>query len=303
MAEAVAPPPHPTLPSRSGGKGHFRERGAAILLALWAMLAMAVLVAGIRVIGARDATVAHARLEQVQLAGVADGMIRLTLLRLMSVAGGRPPVDGLAFPVVFGGFTGSVAVQDEAGKLDLNQAQKSLLVQTLRGQGVDPDTADALSDRILDWREPGAGRRLNGAKAAEYQLAGYAYAPRNGPMESTDELRLVMGVSPALFAALAPALTVVSQNAWPDAQVAPEAVLRALPGMDEDKVASLLAARTQRLAVSQDGTVSDPAAPPSVGHAFTIEATVAGRAVTMHRRAVLRLTGIPRAPLVIYRWQ
>jgi general secretion pathway protein K len=280
-----------------------RERGAAILLALWAMLAMAALVAAIRVIGARDSTVAHARLEQVQLAGAADGMIRLTLLQLMSVAGSRPPVDGLAFPVAFGGFTGNVTVQDEAGKLDLNQAQKSLLVQVLRGQGLDLEAADGLSDKILDWREPGAGRRLNGAKAAEYQLAGYRYLPRNGPMESTDELRLVMGVPPALFAALAPALTVVSQNAWPDMQVAPEPVLRALPGLDEDKVATLLAARTQRLKLSQDGTVSDPAAPPSVGHAFTIEATITGRTVTMHRRAVVRLTGIPKAPLVIYRWQ
>ena len=276
----------------------------ALLLALWAMMAMALLVAGVRILGLRDATLATARSEQVRLQAEADGMINLTILRLLDAsAGGRPPSFGETFSIRFAGQTGTLSVQDEAGKIDLNQAPEAVLTRLLLASGLDQDAAQGLADKILDWREPGAGRRLNGAKAEDYRHAGYAYGPRNGRMESIDELRLVMGMPPALFTALKPMLTVVSQNAWPDQSVAPAQVLHAVAGLDEEQIARVEATREARLVRADDGTISDPGAPPAGGRAFTISARIAGRVATVQRQATVRLTGIPRAPLVVYQWQ
>jgi len=280
-----------------------RENGAALVVALWAVMAMALLVAGVRILGARAAMLAEARLEQVQLAAAADGMINLTLLRLMDLgAGGHPPVDGRPVRLLFAGLAGEVRVQDEAGKIDLNQAPKPLLMRLLLSQHADFDTAQGLSDAILDWREPGAGRRLNGAKAEDYRRAGIAYGPRGGKMETVDELRLVMGMTESLYLALAPCLTVASQNAWPDQAVAPDSVLRALDGMDDARIAAIEASRAARLVTQPDGSLADTSPPPSVGRAFSISVQVEGRTTGVQRRAVVRLTGIPKAPYVVYQW-
>jgi general secretion pathway protein K len=279
------------------------DQGAALILALWATLAMASLVAGVRILGLRAAMLAEARLEQVQLTGLADGMINLTLLRLLDIVpGGHPPVDGTPTPLRFGGLAGEIAVQDEAGTVDLNQAPAALLQRFLVSENVDLQTAQNLADTILDWREPGIGRRLNGAKAEDYRRAGIAYGPRGGKMETVDELRLVMGMTDPLFARLAPALTVVSQNAWPDQSVAPASVLRALEGMDDTRIAATLSARAARLVTQPDGTVADTAPPPSVGRAYAIQVNIGGRSTSVRREAIVRLTGIPSAPVVIYQW-
>jgi general secretion pathway protein K len=280
------------------------DTGAALIVALWAMLAMALIVAGIRVLGLRDATLAQARLEQAQLTAAADGMINLTILRLLDLgAPGHPPTDGMAAQVHFAGVTGEVSVQDQSGAIDLNQAPGPLLISLMQSQGVDFDQAQGFADKIQDWREPGVGRRLNGAKAEDYRRAGYPYGPRGGRMESVDELRLIMGMTTHLFDALAPALTVVSQNAWPDPAVAPPVVLRALAGMDDARIEAIEAARQARLAAAPDGSLTDTQAPPTLGRAFAIGVRIAGRTAGVQRHALFRLTGIPAAPLVIYAWR
>jgi general secretion pathway protein K len=278
-----------------------REKGSALILALWAMLAMAALLAGLRIFSLRAATLAGAQLERAQLLAVADGMINLTVLRLMDIAGGHPPVDGTETGLRFAGFEGRIRVQDETGRIDLNQASQSLLARAFAAAGAGAE-AESLAARILDWREPGATRRLSGAKAADYRTEGYAYGPRGGKFLSVEEVRLVMGMPEAVFDAAAPLLTVASQNAYPDQAVAPDAVLRLLDGMDAARADGILSARAARLRTQADGTMVDLDPPPASGHAFSIRVDVAGRTEAVKRRAVLRLTGIPRAPLVIYSW-
>ena len=145
----------------------------------------------------------------------------------------------------------------------------------------------------LDWREPGEGKRLNGAKAREYDAAGILYGPRGAPFESIEELQLVLGITPELYARLAPSLTVYSQTPWVDPTFAPKDVLSALAGMGGEPVSTVLAER---------GTGSTGGV--MVGHAFTISAVVQGSdRLSVARTAVIRLSGAPGAPLGIYQWQ
>jgi general secretion pathway protein K len=166
--------------------------------------------------------------------------------------------------------------------------------------GVDTDTAQTLSDRIMDWREPGDTKRLNGAKAEDYRAAGYTYGPRNGPFETVDEIKLVMGMTPPIFSRIASSLTVYAQTPSIDPRVAPRNVLLALPGVDTDTVDSLLQDRAARHSGEQRG---GPASLGSlVGHSIQITALVNGPAsVKLSSSATVRVTGFSTAPLWIYR--
>jgi general secretion pathway protein K len=100
-------------------------------------------------------------------------------------------------------------------------------------------------------------------------------------------------MTPQLFDALAPALTVYSQTPWVDPSFAPPEVLRALPGMDEGALAGLLQARV----------AAGSTAGVRLGHAFTITAEAAGPdALHVRRSTVVRLTGRQSAPIWVYRW-
>jgi len=118
------------------------------------------------------------------LGAIADAGLNIATLRLLDPRlSVQPPIDGSPFTVAFAGHQLRLGIQDEAGKIDLNTARDELLRRLFRSVGVDLETAQMLKDRILDWREPGIGKRLNGAKAPEYRAAGLAYGPRNGPSQ------------------------------------------------------------------------------------------------------------------------
>ena len=269
-----------------------RQRGFALVTVLWAAMILALIVQSVLVTGRTEARLASNREALAQLGTIADAGLNIAILRLLDPRpGGQPPVDGSLFPISFAGHALRLSIQDEAGKIDLNAAQDEVLRRLFRSIGADPDTASALKDRILDWREPGIGKRLNGAKAPEYRAAGLAYGPRNGPFETLEELQLVMGMTPELFAAIQPALTVYSQTPWVDPSFAPPEVLRALPGMDQAAIATLLQTRAS----------TRPAI--MLGHAFTITAEANGAGeIHVRRSIVIRLTGRPNAPYWIYRW-
>ncbi len=59
--------------------------------------------------------------------------------------------------------------------------------------------ADAVSDAVLDWRDPDNLTRMHGAEEKDYESKGLPYRPANGPFNVMSELLLVMGMTPELF--------------------------------------------------------------------------------------------------------
>jgi DNA uptake protein ComE-like DNA-binding protein len=62
-----------------------------------------------------------------------------------------------------------------------------------------PNMTDEISDAILDWLDADDTPRANGAELDYYGSLSPAYAPRNGPIQSIEELLLVRGVTPQLL--------------------------------------------------------------------------------------------------------
>jgi len=210
--------------------------------------------------------------------------------------------DGTAQNFEFEGIPIRVSIQDELGRIDLNQAEEPVFVGLLQSAGLDLNSATGLADKILDWRTATSLKHLNGAKEPEYRASGSAFRPRNGPFQSVDELLLVMDMTLALFRRIEPALTVYSGRQFIDPQVAPREALQALPNMTPDTVESALAARRlEQLAVDRSAAVDSVAS--LRGRAFTIRTEFQMSNRTLHYQAAVRLTDNPNQPFWLLSWK
>lgn len=103
--------------------------------------------------------------------------------------------DGLRSGIRFG-------LEDESTRLNLNtllvadKAAENGGRQILMGL---PGMTEEIADAILDWIDPDNEQREYGAEADYYGLLDPPYVPKNGPLESIEELLLVRGVTPWLL--------------------------------------------------------------------------------------------------------
>jgi len=195
----------------------------------------------------------------------------------------------------FGGASIHVRIQDELGKIDLNQTDGSTLVKLLQSAGIDPAAAESLVDKVLDWRDASSLKRVNGAKADEYRAAGYDYLPRNGPFQSVDELTLVMGMTRDLYQRMEPALTVYSGRQFVDPQFATLEVLAALPSLADAHAAAAAQSMGSTMAGPMSGIAGNPIS-VLVGRAFTIDTEISRSTDVARHHSAVRLTGNPADP-------
>jgi general secretion pathway protein K len=92
-----------------------------------------------------------------------------------------------------------VEIYDEDGKININRANKDLLLGLLLNLGVPDDRADIISDSILDWCDIDEDYHANGAESDYYLALEAPYAAKNGPMDTIEELLLVREVDARLF--------------------------------------------------------------------------------------------------------
>ncbi len=267
----------------------------SLLSVLWGLALLGAIATSFLSAGSTSYRLARNALDAAQVEVAADAAVNRAVLGLLDPnPQTRWRTDGVPRIIDFEGTRMRVAVQDELGRIDLNNADGTLLAGLLRSLGVEAQAASALVDKILDWRDPGTLKRLNGAKDPEYRDAGFAYRPRNGPFQSVDELKLVMGMTEELFRRVEPAVTVYSGRPSFDPQLAPPEALRALPTMDAQKVATLVGARSGQPLMAEV---------PLIGRAFTIRIDVERPAGVQHREAVVRLTDHPQQIYWLLTWK
>lgn len=107
-----------------------------------------------------------------------------------------PSTDGSSLGLRYG-------LEDEAVRLNLNMvlladqleegASRNLLMSL-------PGMSEDIADAILDWMDEDDEAREYGAELDYYsRLEPAAYAPRNGPLQTLEELLLVRGITPSLL--------------------------------------------------------------------------------------------------------
>lgn len=103
--------------------------------------------------------------------------------------------DGFSYGIRYG-------LEDESGRLNLNLvsvadslsegASRSLLMGL-------PNMTEEIADAILDWIDADDEPREFGAELEYYGSLSPPYAPRNGPLQTVEELLLVRGMMPQLL--------------------------------------------------------------------------------------------------------
>ena len=92
--------------------------------------------------------------------------------------------------------------EDESTRLNLSTIMT--LENALPGSGKTllmalPDMTEEVADAILDWLDPDDDARELGAEVAYYSGLNPPYSPKNGPLDTIEELLLVRGVTPQLL--------------------------------------------------------------------------------------------------------
>ncbi|HEY1326613.1 MAG TPA: hypothetical protein VGI14_06725 [Casimicrobiaceae bacterium] len=276
------------------------------MLALWITVMLTVVASGLVFSMRSETLAARNALSLAQARAAADGAVERTAFELS-----RPRIadtwlpDGSPHTWQDGDATIVASAVDEAARIDINFANDALVKSMLAAQGVDDDRAAHIADAIADWRDTDDLKRPNGAEEADYRAAGLKYAPSNGPFETVAEVGRVLGVTPDVYARIAPLLTVYSHQPGINALTAPRDVLLSLPNATADVVDTYLEQRAAALEAKQPV----PPFPPAQGYAsgavpvwrIHAEATLPD-GVTFAREAVLRPSADPRRPLIALAW-
>jgi general secretion pathway protein K len=241
--------------------------GVAMLAALWLVVGITIVALEFSLVGRERREFGIAAADRARESAGALGAFAMTRARLeqalrtgpQSQAGAigrlRSSDPWLDVDSLFSGTTmvDSMAVIVEAvdlgTKLNINsiseQEIRSLISYTV-GDFVE---ADYLAQAIVDWRDVDDLPRARGGERDAYLKADLLRLPTNQNFRDIEELLDVKGMTREVYDVISPYLTTMG-SAQVNLNTAPVPVLRVLPGMTDEIVARILAARSrgQRIA-------------------------------------------------------
>lgn len=237
------------------------DRGFILVAVLWLVALLAVL-AGATAYSSRQATRGMTSLVgAAQARHLADGAVQLAMYNLMSrTASDRLLADGETFEIIVPGGRAVVTVTDESGRIDINRADSALLQRLLLALDLPDDQARSVADAIVDFRDTDDLRSSYGAEDDDYADAGLAWGAKDEPFTDVAELRQVLGIDEALYLAIRPNVTIYTDSATVNPDVAPLTVLRAISDDTAENLENFIEQRRQNHA----DQVSAPALPAAV---------------------------------------
>jgi general secretion pathway protein K len=213
---------------------------------IWVLALLAVLAASVAADWRSETVIARSRLDVAKARSLADAGVALAVAGLLeSDPAAQWRADGSSVSVDYGGSVISLVVQDEGGKVDLNNAPIELIAGLLTEFGASADEVSAVTGGVLDRRRefatrnsPTNGRFLFLTRSYSADVSGQAFA-------DPSELRLIAGMSRRTFDQIVPYVTVYSGTPTVNPSTAPGAVLLSIPSMDPQVVEGYLASRGQ----------------------------------------------------------
>ena len=242
------------------------ERGLALIVVLLGVAALSLIAFAMLSSGLTATRITRNDWAQLEVQAAADSATQAAILSLFDpLPAEQPPLDGKVRDSAVGDIDITTAIQDEAGRLDINLTSREMLRSYFAAAGgLNVEQADASAARIVAWRTS------------------------HGFFDSVDDLYAV-GLAPELVARIAPGVTVYSHRASFDMRAASAAVLRAIPGMNQAGAEATMAARKPAIV--------------RPGHAYRIQVVAARGGMRIMRQAVVLITGAAARPYWILDWQ
>jgi general secretion pathway protein K len=191
-----------------------RSGGFALLVVLWTLVLIAFIVARLTASGRTEIRIAGNLVADAVTEAAADGAIFTAIFNQLDPSlDQRWPLNGQAHELIIGSSRVLVQLEDEAGRVNPSTAPPDLLEALLRTTGSDPESAHRLAAAIGEWVGSASATpatpavQPRNAVPADYRAAGLDYGPPGEPLETLDELGRVLGMTPAVLAAIRPHLT------------------------------------------------------------------------------------------------
>jgi len=287
------------------------ERGFVLLVVLSVLGLLALVVATFAHVARTHVKAAAASVESGRAEALADAGVNLAILDAIAAretenANRRFSLD--AVPVTCSlereAGTLTIAVQDEAGKVDLNIASEAILRALIFGAGV--KGGEAAVDAILDFRDSDDDRRASGAERAEYRAAGRSHGPKNAAFLVVEELAGVLGLTQADVDRLRPFVTVYSGQTGVDPNAASTALIDVLSRGVQDGGALSFKSPSEggaKFALGGGAPLPEELTAASVRKAFSVRSEARTRGgVVFVREAVVELTASRSTPYIVRRW-
>ena len=242
------------------------SHGSVLVYVVWIVVLLSLFAVGVGSRTMAALSLSERLMEQLRATAVAHGAVEYA--RAVIAEDATPGADGLQEwldrsdqfrdHALLGGtvsirpgaaISGEVyGFSDEEQRINLNTAPAVIpepLFRILGGLG-QQDASEVVA-AIEDWRDADDDERPFGAENYYYGSLTHAYACKNGPFENLEELLLVRGVTPALYAQVEPYVTVYGAGQI-NLNTAPPGVLQVL-GLSAEGIAGLESFRTgdQRL--------------------------------------------------------
>jgi hypothetical protein len=127
------------------------DAGLALLSVLWVLLLLSALASTAMYVARINAILTHRALEIAQAQSAADAAIVDSISRLSDRRPSRhPPTDGSSLTWEFDGMRVALSITNEAGRIDVNTADRDLILAFLESQGVPADIATTLMNEVRD---------------------------------------------------------------------------------------------------------------------------------------------------------
>jgi general secretion pathway protein K len=265
-----------------------RSEGFALIMVLWFLVLIAAISTYLMANARSETAVARniraaATAEALADAAVAEAVFNQTV----RATAGRWKVDGEPHLISLPDGEAIVRLYDENQKVNPNRASDALMAALFEAAGVERALARSLGASIADWVDSETEPRPLGAEMQQYLDAGRSYSPPNAPVESIDELQLVIGITPEVVTLVRPYLTIHTESKQPDGNNAPPIVRRALA----------LAARAPAVNASDDESPDDaPVAAVALTTAVAAATPASVAAVAgVSKKEIVRLSVTARA--------
>jgi general secretion pathway protein K len=284
----------------NGGRGH----GSALVMVLWLVALLMLITTTFSITNRQETSLTRNLLSAAEARGLAESGIYLAIGQLLADQAQRQwQPDGRMHERRLDEGDIRVAIFDESGKIDLNLAPPELLQALLDARGIAEPTRRRIVGAIVDWRDEDHFMHPSGAEDVTYEAAGLAYGAKDSYFDDVSELQLVMGVTPAIYARIADALTVHSRQSAVNPLHASDAVLAAIPGLTADDLREFEESRAEGEAGGSIAVRSGFLTLES-NQIYSIhsEARAARGGVSRIRAVVIRTTD-PVKPYAILDWQ
>jgi Tfp pilus assembly protein PilX len=250
------------------------EEGVALISVLWVLLLLSALAASVSYTARTEAILVHRELDIAQAEAAADAAIVASISNLSDAQVRRhPTTNGSEEPWEFANAKISISIGKEAGRIDLNKADRNLLLAFLFSRAVEPETAGVLVDQLRDWQTS------------------------MGPLRSVGELKRIPGWRTQPLDCWVDGLTVYTALPDVSSNDAGPLVLAALRLAQERKLGGhdWITSSTRTSGLAMDGSV--------LGDVLRISTqATTGKNVTVMSVWVGRLTGDQGRPTLTMQW-